>query len=230
MEKPVLVVKRKGTIRLLIFHNKTRGSIYRTAIANWVGSHFSDSLAINVSDPRDAQGAYIYNGATKYGFGINTEVALSKNVGIFAKYGWNDGKSASWAFAEIDRSLNSGISVRGAGWKRENDVFGAGFVINGISPAHRDFLNVGGYGFMLGDGKLPYGTETIFETYYKATVNSALHLSLNYQLVQNPAYNKIEDQFSSGPYAFIWTTRWLNAQRLHKCCPYFRGKGVITTY
>ncbi|WP_298607095.1 carbohydrate porin [uncultured Spirosoma sp.] len=75
-------------------------------------------------------------------------------------------------------------------WKRQQDVFGTGFVINGLSPDHRNFLNVGGYGFMIGDGKLTYGTERIFETYYKASINSSLHLSLNYQFIQNPAYNK----------------------------------------
>ncbi|ADB42747.1 carbohydrate porin [Spirosoma linguale] len=190
VEKPVLVFKRKGIIRLLVFNNKTRGGVYKTAIDKWVASGYTDSLSVNVSDPRDAQGAYIYNGATKYGVGINTELALSKDVGIFAKYSWNDGRSASWVFAEIDRSLNGGISIKGARWKRGNDVFGAGLVINGLSPDHRDFLSVGGYGFMIGDGKLTYGTENIFETYYKATINSSLHLSLNYQLIQNPAYNK----------------------------------------
>lgn len=190
LEKPILLFKRKGVVRLLIFKNKTRGGVYKTAIDNWVASNYTDSLAINVSDPRDTHGEYIYNGATKYGFGINTEFALSKEVGLFAKYSWNDGKSATWAFAEIDRSLNGGISIKGTRWKRGNDGLGLGFVVNGLSPDHRNFLSVGGYGFMIGDGKLTYGTETIFETYYKASISPSLHLSLNYQLIQNPAYNK----------------------------------------
>lgn len=202
LEKPVVVLNYKGVIRMLIFKNKTRGGIYKTAINQWITSQYTDSLAINVSDPRDKNGDYIYNGATKYGFGINTELALSKEVGLFAKYSWNDGRSATWAFAEIDRSLNGGVSIKGAWWKRQQDILGIGLVVNGLSPDHRDFLSVGGYGFMIGDGKLTYGFEHIVETYYKAIINPALQLSLNYQLIQNPAYNK-----DRGP-IHLWAIRF----------------------
>lgn len=80
---------------------------------------------------------------------------------------------------------------KGKAWKRGDDVFGAAFSVNGISKEHRDFLDAGGYGFIIGDGKLPhYGTEDIAEVYYSAEITDKFWLSADYQFVENPAYNK----------------------------------------
>jgi Carbohydrate-selective porin, OprB family. len=43
---------------------------------------------------------------------------------------------------------------------------------------------------MIGDGKLNYGYENILETYYKVQITNFLMLTLDYQFVLNPAYNK----------------------------------------
>lgn len=40
------------------------------------------------------------------------------------------------------------------------------FVSNGISREDQEYLALGGYGFLLGDGCLNYGRENIVETYY----------------------------------------------------------------
>jgi len=37
-------------------------------------------------------------GTLKYGFGLNVEQELAKDVGAFARLGWNDGKTESFAF------------------------------------------------------------------------------------------------------------------------------------
>jgi high affinity Mn2+ porin len=74
---------------------------------------------------------------------------------------------------------------------RNDDDCGIAFVLNGISAAHRDYLASGGYGFIIGDGKLPhYGTESIIEAYYLFQFNKMLGISLDYQFVANPAYNR----------------------------------------
>ena len=63
-------------------------------------------------------------------------------------------------------------------------------VWNDISPDHRAFLNAGGSGFMLGDGRLPnYGSEQIAEVFYKARLARTLWMTLDYQFVRNPGYN-----------------------------------------
>ena len=63
-------------------------------------------------------------------------------------------------------------------------------MVNGLSSAHRDYLAAGGLGFILGDGRLNYGPETILEVYYQARLAKALFVSLDYQFVDRPGYNR----------------------------------------
>jgi high affinity Mn2+ porin len=52
-------------------------------------------------------------------------------------------------------------------------------------------LNAGGLGVLVGDGQLPHpGPEQIVETYYSAAVFSHAAISLDYQWINNPAYNR----------------------------------------
>jgi carbohydrate-selective porin OprB len=129
-------------------------------------------------------------GGKKLGLGVNLEQKLSDQIGIFSRFGWNDGKYASWAFTEIDRTLSVGLSMKGAKWKRANDVVGIAGVANAISKDHRDFLKAGGYGFIIGDGYLNYGYESIVEMFYNARLSNFLFASFDYQFVNNPGYNK----------------------------------------
>jgi high affinity Mn2+ porin len=52
-------------------------------------------------------------------------------------------------------------------------------------------LNAGGLGLLVGDGKVPHpGAEQILETYYRWAVVQWAQLTLDYQYVINPAYNR----------------------------------------
>jgi high affinity Mn2+ porin len=59
-----------------------------------------------------------------------------------------------------------------------------------LSGDHRDYLASGGYGFLIGDGKLNYAPEEILETYYLFHMMNHLDVTGDYQLIENPAYNK----------------------------------------
>lgn len=131
------------------------------------------------------------DGRTKAGFGLNIEQKLNENAGLFFRGSWNDGKNETWAFTEIDHSITLGFANDGAKWKRPKDTFGVAIAANGLSVEHRDYLASGGYGFIIGDGKLNYGLEKIFETYYRIHMHDDhFWLTPNYQFVANPAYNK----------------------------------------
>jgi len=93
-------------------------------------------------------------GRNKYGIGLNIEQALSADAGIFFRASINDGKNETWAFTEIDQAISAGY-VNNKPFGRENDSFGVAVAMNGISSQHRNYLNKGGYGFIIGDGKLP---------------------------------------------------------------------------
>ncbi len=176
--------KHPGVIRLMLFRNVTKAPAYLDVIKN---------------DPNlDVIYGKTYGGV-KYGYGLNFEQELNDNLGIFARAGWNDGKTATWAFTEIDQSISAGLNYTGKQWHRADDVFGLAGVVNGISDDHIAFLNAGGYGFIIGDGKLPhYSTERIIEAYYSAKINKNVFLSGDYQFVQNPAYNA-----DRGPVSFF---------------------------
>lgn len=165
----------KGALRLLAFENHARMGVYRDALAQ-------DPSAPDVTATRAP-------GRVKYGFGLNAEQALTEDVGAFLRAGWNDGKTESWAFTEVERTLSGGLSLGGAAWGRKDDRLGLGFAINGIGRDHRDYLAAGGYGFMLGDGRLDYAPERLVDAYYAFAFRSWGTFSLEAQRFSNLAFN-----------------------------------------
>ena len=129
-------------------------------------------------------------GGIKYGFGLNVEQDMGYGIGLFARGSWNDGHSATWAFTEIDNSAHLGITMKGNLWKRPTDYWGVALAVNGISPVHRQYLELGGSGFIIGDGALNYRHEIILEAFYNVQLASFVFISPDYQFILNPGYNK----------------------------------------
>jgi len=171
----------KGTLRLLGYYNVNKAPAYNEVVA----------AKLNGTDTSmDVLYGKKYGGK-KYGFGINAEQELSAGVNAFLRLGWNDGKHATWAFTEIDNTLSGGIRISGQGWKRAADNIGIALLSNGISGAHQNFLAHGGYGFLIGDGQLPHdGRENTAEVFYQSKLFQHCRGTLDYQLVDHPAYNK----------------------------------------
>jgi high affinity Mn2+ porin len=70
-------------------------------------------------------------------------------------------------------------------------------VLNGITHAHVNYLAAGGINdIILGDGVLSYSGERILETYYKYMIADGMHISLDYQFVDNPGYNLVRGPVS----------------------------------
>jgi high affinity Mn2+ porin len=152
---------------------------------------FSDAirLAQTTGQPADIAAVRHYQG--RPGLSFNLEQQVSDDLGVFARGGISDGTIESYEFSDIDHTVAAGLSLKGARWGRPNDTFGAAVVINGISKVHEQFLNAGGLGILVGDGKLPHpGSEAIFETYYDLAAYGPAHVSVDYQFVDNPAYNR----------------------------------------
>ncbi len=183
-EKSYSINKRPGTVRLLAFHTVSQAPSYQAAIDS---AGIGDDNLLNVIN-----GTYEWNkyGGVKYGFGINVNQDISDNAGVFARASWNDGKTATWAFTEIDNSVSAGINIIGTKWKRKDDNVGIAFVSNGISKDHQAFLADGYNGFIIGDGQLNYGRENIAEVFYQAKLFDKYYLTGDYQFINNPAYNK----------------------------------------
>lgn len=184
-ERKFKVNKRSGAVRLTSYVTFSKAPIYKKAIDDLV--KFQDSTRYNVLNGSKEWNTYE---GRKYGFCINAEQEISKGFGIFTRLNWSDGHSGDWAFTEIDRNFQLGFSLGGILWDRPSDAFGMALAINGLSNDHKGYLKVGGIGFIIGDGNLNYGTENIVEAYYRAKVTSFLSISLDYQYITNPAYNK----------------------------------------
>jgi high affinity Mn2+ porin len=101
----------------------------------------------------------------KYGFGINLKQEIRKDLGVFARLGWNDGKNQIYEFTDVDRTATAGVSLIGARWRRPDDTVGVAVVINGISAVHRQYLGAGGLGITVGDGALDDRSERLAEAY-----------------------------------------------------------------
>jgi carbohydrate-selective porin OprB len=126
----------------------------------------------------------------KYGLGVNFEQPLNRWLGIFGRWGWNEGRHESYAYTEVDQTDLIGVGGNGAAWHRSADRIGLAFVSNGISRDHQEYLALGGLGFLLGDGRLNYGRENIVEAYYTLHIWRGLYPSFALQHINNPGYNR----------------------------------------
>jgi high affinity Mn2+ porin len=125
-----------------------------------------------------------------YGLGINFEQEITKDVGAFLRAGYRDPNYEVWQYTDISRSLALGLQIKGNAWCRPNDTFGLAEALDALGHAQREYFAAGGLGILIGDGKLHYGLENLIETYYNLEVFKGVNLSLDYQLVINPAYNQ----------------------------------------
>ncbi len=127
----------------------------------------------------------------KYGFGLNWEQALTADWGLFARVGWNDGNTETWEFVAVDQNASIGTSLKGSGWGRPDDQIGLGLAMSGRSSVHHAQLAAGGLDFNIGDGALSYAPEQLFELYYLYKPVKSIGLTLDFQGIENPAYNQV---------------------------------------
>lgn len=128
---------------------------------------------------------------SRSGVSLNLEQQLTDDLGVFARAGVADGQVEPYEFTDVDRSVAAGLSLKGRGWGRPDDTLGLAGVVNGVSKAHQRYLAAGGLGLLVGDGRLPHpGDEAVVEAYYDYALAKAAHVTLDYQFVDHPAYNR----------------------------------------
>jgi high affinity Mn2+ porin len=175
-----LIRKKAGVFRLLAYTNYANMGIYRRAIADFEAG---------LTPIPDITG-HPWHITRKYGFGVNLEQNLLPNLTAFARFGWDNGKTESFAYTEVDQTVAGGLGANGAWWHRKQDRAGIALVSNAIKKDHQNYLADGGYGFLLGDGALNYGRENIVETYYTVHVWRGIYLAPGLQHIVDPGYNR----------------------------------------
>jgi high affinity Mn2+ porin len=168
----------KGAVRALAWLNHARMGSYEEALA-------SASASPRPPDITESRRP----GRTKRGYGLNAQRTFG-DWGTFLRAGWSDGRNESFAYTEIDRTASAGLSHDAGFLGRKDDVLVAGFVTNGLSSPHRRYLEAGGIGFQIGDGRLTYGHEEVLEGHYNAQITSGVSLAADFQHVWNPGYNR----------------------------------------
>ena len=125
----------------------------------------------------------------EYGFGLNIEQEITKDVGVFSRLGWNDGRNEAWMFTDVNHTASFGVGIKGERWHRTEDTIGVAGIASGISHANQQYLAAGGTGILDGDGALNYAKEKVLEMYYDCKITRHLHGALDYQFVANLAFN-----------------------------------------
>ncbi len=172
--------EQPGTLRLLSFVNHGNMGSSREAIEAFRAG--KESVPDIVTHRREGRG--------KYGFGVNFDQGLARPLRVYGRWGWNEGRNESFAYTEVNESVSFGGDLKGDAWQRKLDRIGVALALNSLAGDHRVYLGLGGRGFLLGDGKLNYQRERIFEGYYTLHLWRGLCVSLDFQYVTNPGYDR----------------------------------------
>jgi high affinity Mn2+ porin len=184
-----------GAVRLLGFDDRTNMGSYKAAVAL---ANEPATLAVWGTPANFLASA---NGVTggidsthalrnTWGFGLNMDQEITKNIGAFSRIGWNCGQNESFEFTDANSTATAGVSIKGEKWKQPDDVIGAAFIMSGASRANQEYLAAGGIGILTGDGALDYGPEKNVEIYYDHKISKYFRTALDYQFVDDPAFNK----------------------------------------
>jgi high affinity Mn2+ porin len=174
-----VIPKKSGVVRLLAYTNFANMGIYRDQVVKAAEAGTTPDIT-----------NHPWHITTKYGFGVNLEQNLSHYLTAFARFGWNDGRTESFAYTEVEQTFAEGVGANGAWWHRKQDRAGVALVSNAIKKDHQNYLKAGGLGFLLGDGHLNYGRENILETYYTVHIWRGIYLAPGLQHIVNPGYNR----------------------------------------
>jgi high affinity Mn2+ porin len=178
VERRYELLGRSGRALVTAFDSRGRMGLLDQAV----------ELAAATDTPVDIAAVRQYR--SRLGISMGLEQPISADLGAFARLGKAAGNVEAYEFTDIDRTVSAGLSLKGARWSRAGDTVGLVGIRNGISADRERYLNAGGLGILVGDGRLPRpGAEQIAETYYSLAVLAAAALTLDYQWIKNPAYN-----------------------------------------
>jgi len=160
------------------------------------------AIALGLATDTAPNPARVRQYRTRIGGSFDLEQPVTDDFGLFARVGKAQGNVEVFEFTDVDRSVEVGGSLKGTHWHRPGDTLGVALMDDGISAEREEYLNLGGLGILVGDGKLPHpGPEEVLETYYRIGIVAWAQLTADYQYARNPAYNR-----DRGPVS-IWALR-----------------------
>jgi high affinity Mn2+ porin len=187
LERRYSVNVHPATVRLLSWLDEANFASYKLAtvllLANPPNLN-TVSPGSGVTIPDSSRGFH-----HKYGFGLNWEQEVAKNIGLFSRLGWTPGQYDTWTFTDVDWTASLGATVKGEMWHKPGDACGVAIIVSGASADNQAFLKAGGTDMLDGDGNLNYSPERVIEIYYDFKIWKTIHATLDYQFDTNPAFN-----------------------------------------
>lgn len=116
-----------------------------------------------------------------YGFGLSFDQEVTDGVGVFFRYGWQDGD-----VYEFDHAISGGIVLSGKLWGREGDTLGLGFGVAFLSDDYEKSLRSENY---------HPDDEYHLEVYYSLKVNDFLTITPDVEWTDNPSGYDDYDHF-----------------------------------
>ena len=180
VERAHQLFNQPGKVRVLAWRNRAKLATFQDALAYLNSNPGTNPQTIFPTRTSEQ---------IKSGVGINIEQAINDQLGFFLRAMQADGRTETYAFTEVDGSFSSGLALQGTKWGRPDDTIGVSLMANTLSNDRRQFLEAGGLSYFIGDGRLNYRPETIFESYYSFNLYKNISLTADYQHIANPAYN-----------------------------------------
>lgn len=169
---------RPGKFRTLFFDTYANMGKYTDAVAQAQKAGQPANTA-NVRRPQNAMGGH-----------VNVEQSFTDSLGGYLRAGCRSPNEEEFDFTDDTCSVSVGLALTGKLWNRPDDTFRLGGVVNTLSKEGVQYFNAGGMGIVIGDGKLPHpAPEGVVETSYTIQWAKCLNGTLDFQLVDNPAFN-----------------------------------------
>jgi hypothetical protein len=185
-----------GAVRLLAYRNSVDTGRFDDAIAAYKADPVHNNAANCGSLYNYGSGnftapdfCWVRRPNVKLGIGINLEQYVARDIGVFFRGMYSDGRTEVDAFDPADRSFSVGAVAKGSLWHRPFDVTGLGYGMAWISKEHADYLAMGGVDGFVGDGALRQAAETVVDVFYSVNFLRAIWLTADYQHLWNPGFN-----------------------------------------
>lgn len=183
-----------GAVRILGYRNREKMGKFTDALAAFQADpnqNATTCTGFNYDNPNASAPdlCWARKANIKMGIGLNIEQQINDDIGVFFRGMYSDGKTEVYSYTSTDRSISLGGLVKGSYWNRPKDTFGLGYAQNWISKQHAAYLNAGGVDGFIGDGKINHKPEQVVDVFYSINLLDTLWLTLDYQHLENPAYN-----------------------------------------
>jgi hypothetical protein len=185
---------RDGKVRLLMFRNHENIGRFSDAVAAFEADPAKNATTCtsfnygsNNADAPDL--CWVRKPNVKMGIGAYGEQYVARDIGVFARGMYSDGKTEVDAYTSTDRSFSLGMLAKGSLWSRPKDVTGIGLNLGWISNPHVEYLRLGGIDGFIGDGHITAAAETALDVFYSVNFHRSFWLAGDYQHIANPAFN-----------------------------------------